>query len=168
MRQLIRTVSWCLLAFASGMSPARADKLVLVAGGGTGGDGGQATAAKILMLFGVASDGSGNLFVVEFNGQCVRRIDNKGIISTVAGTGEKGAAGVDGPAVKAEFNAPHNLAVMPNGDILVADSFNNRVCKIDGQSGRLTVIAGTGEHGFSGDGGPAVKARFGNIYCASL
>jgi hypothetical protein len=75
---------------------------------------------------------------------------------------------VDGPAIKAELNAPHNLAVMPNGDVLVADSFNNRVCKIDGRNGRLTVIAGTGDKGFSGDGGPAVNAKFGNIYCASL
>ena len=59
MRQLTRTVSWCVLAFASGMSPARADKLVLVAGGGRAGDGAQATAAKVLMPFGVAFDGSG-------------------------------------------------------------------------------------------------------------
>ena len=168
MRQLIRTVSWCLLAFASGTSPARADKVVLVAGGGTAGDGAQATAAKVLMPFGMAFDGSGNLFLVEFIGQRVRRIDSKGIISTVAGTGQKGAGGVGEPAIKAEFNAPHSLAVTPNDDILVADTNNSRVCKVDGRTGLLTVIAGTGDAGFSGDGGPAVKARFGNIYCASL
>src|SRR5260370_23033773 len=107
MRQLIRTILWCLLGYLSSTSPARADKVVLIAGGGTAGDGAQATAAKVLMPFGMAFDGSGNLYLVEFIGQRVRRIDSKGIISTVAGTGEQRAAGVAGPAMKAAFNAPH-------------------------------------------------------------
>ena len=168
MRQLIPQSAFCLLACLASASLARADKVVLVAGGGTAGDGADATTAKLLAPFGVAFDGSGNLYFVEFTGQRLRRIDGLGIISTVAGTGEKGTAGVGGPAIKAQFNAPHSLAVMPNGDILVADTMNNRVCKIDARKGMLTVVAGTGEKGFSGDGGPAAKAQFGNIYCAAL
>jgi DNA-binding beta-propeller fold protein YncE len=62
----------------------------------------------------------------------------------------------------------HNLAVAPNGDIYVADSWNNRVRKIDPRSGEIRTIAGTGDKGYSGDGGPATKARFGNIYCVAL
>ncbi len=159
---------WCLLSFLGSASLARANKVILVAGGGEGLDGGPAPAAKLSVPFGVASDGGGNLYVVEFNGQRIRRIDEKGIITTIAGTGRKGSAGVGGRATKAEFDAPHSLAVTPKGDVFVADTMNNRVSKIDGRTGLVTVIAGTGEKGFSGDGGPAVKARFGNIYCASL
>jgi DNA-binding beta-propeller fold protein YncE len=164
----MRLLVGLLLGYVWSASLVRADQVVLVAGGGTAENGAPATTAKLLMPFGVAFDSSGNLFVVEFTGQRVRRIDSKGIIHAVAGTGQKGAGGVGGPATKAEFNAPHSLAVTGNGDILVADTLNNRVCKIDGRSGLLTVIAGTGEHGFSGDGGPAREAQFGNIYCAAL
>jgi DNA-binding beta-propeller fold protein YncE len=168
MRIIVRTALWCLLGCLVSASLVRADKMVLVAGGGTDGDGAQATAAKLLTPFGVAFDGVGNLYIVEYTGQGVRRIDSKGSISTFAGTGQKGSAGAGRPVIKAEFNAPHSLAVLPSGDVLVADTMNNRVCRIDGRSGLLRVIAGTGEKGFTGDGGPAVKARFGNIYCATL
>jgi DNA-binding beta-propeller fold protein YncE len=165
---MARTVLWCLLGYLFVASPARADKVVLVAGGGTAGDGAQATTAKLTSPFGVAFDSAGNLYLVEYGGQRVCRIDSRGILSTVAGTGQMGSAGVNGPAIKAKFNAHHSLAVTPHADILVADTSNNRVCKIDGRRGMLTVIAGTGEKGFTGDGGPAVKARFGNIYCVAL
>jgi DNA-binding beta-propeller fold protein YncE len=165
---LVRTALWCLVGYLLGTSGARAEKVVLVAGGGAAGDGSQATTAKLLTPFGVGFDGACNLYVVEYTGQRVRRIDRKGIISTVAGIGQKGAGGVGGPAIKAELNNPHSLAVMPNGDVLVADTTNNRVSRIDNKTGRLTVIVGTGEKGFSGDGGPATRARFGNIYCAAL
>jgi DNA-binding beta-propeller fold protein YncE len=165
---MIRTALWCLIGYLMSVSGSRDDKIILVAGGGIAGDGNQAAMAQLRTPFGVGFDGTGNLYVVEYTGQRVRRIDAKGIISTVAGTGQKGAGGVGGPAIKAELDAPHSLAVMPNGDVLVADTMNNRVCRIDSKAGQYTVIAGTGEKGFSGDGGPATRARFGNIYCAAL
>lgn len=62
----------------------------------------------------------------------------------------------------------HSLAVAPNGDIYVADTWNNRVRKIDPRSGIITAFAGTGKKGFSGDGGPARQATFGGIYCVAL
>jgi len=154
----------CLVCAAT----ARAEKLVLVAGGGNGGDGGPAREAKLQEPFGVDFDRAGNLFLVEFTGHRVRRIDRKGILSTVAGTGEKGYAGDDGPAAKAQFNSMHNLVVTPQDDIYIADTWNNRVRKIDGRTGEIRTIAGTGEKGFRGDGGPATKARFGGIYCIAL
>ena len=168
MHPMLRMITYGLLGSFGWASLAHADKVILVAGGGTAGDGSQATTAKLLTPFGVGFDGTGNLYVVEYTGQRVRRIDPKGIISTVAGTGQKGSGGAGGPAIKAELNDPHSLAVMLNGDVLVADTMNNRVCRIDGRTGRLTVVAGTGEKGFSGDGGPATRAQFGNIYCAAL
>jgi sugar lactone lactonase YvrE len=101
-------------------------------------------------------------------GQRVRKIDAKGIVTTVAGTGKKGSGGDDGPAAEAEFNGIHHLIVTPRGDVLVADTWNNRVRHIDGRTGIIKNLAGTGKKGFSGDGGPALKAEFGGIYCLAL
>jgi NHL repeat len=146
----------------------RADKLVRVAGGGNGGDGTPAAEAKLQMPFGVGFDRAGNLFIVEMTGQRVRKVDAKGILTTAAGTGEQGKSGDGGPASKAQFNGMHSLAVASNGDIYLADTWNNRVRKIDRQTGIITTIAGTGVKGYGGDGGPATQAQFGGIYCVAL
>jgi DNA-binding beta-propeller fold protein YncE len=146
----------CCLA---GAAAAQAEKLVPVTDGGE---------AKLHEPFGVDFDRAGNMYLVEFAGQRVRKLDDKGRLHTVAGTGEKGYAGDDGPATKARFNSMHSLAVASNGDIYLADTWNNRVRKIDARSGKIVTVAGTGEKGFDGDGGPAVSARFGGIYCLAL
>ena len=62
----------------------------------------------------------------------------------------------------------HALAVLPNGDLLISDTWNNRIRKIDAKTHVITTITGTGEKGFSGDGGPAAKATFGGIYSISI
>lgn len=148
---------------------AGAEKVELVAGGGKGGDGGLATEAHLVEPFGVGFDAAGNLYIVEMEGgERVLKVDSKGVITTVVGTGEKGFSGDNGPAVKAQINGSHHLLVLPDGDILLADTFNNRVRQRDHRTGIITTIAGTGERGFSGDGGPAVKAQFGGIYCLAL
>ncbi|MHB1558566.1 MAG: NHL repeat-containing protein [Isosphaeraceae bacterium] len=145
-------------------------RLVLVAGGGTEGDGNgsPATQARLNGPFGVAFDAAGTLYFVEMPGNRVRKIGADGIVMPVAGTGRKGSSGDGGPAVSAELDGPHSLAVMKNGDILIADTWNNRVRKVDGRTGRITTIVGTGRKGFSGDGGPADRAEFGAIYCLAL
>jgi len=145
-----------------------AERVVLVAGGGTGGDGSPAIEGQLKTPFAVAFDRVGNLYFVELEGQRVGKVDAKGILTTLAGTGNKGAGGDGGPARKAEFNGMHHLAVTPSGNILLADTWNNRVRKIDGKTGRISTLAGTGVKGFSGDGGPADKAQFGGIYCLAL
>lgn len=145
----------CCLAGAA----AQAEKLVLVTDGGE---------AKLREPFGVDFDRAGNLYLIEFAGHRVRKLDDKGRLHTVAGTGEKGYAGDDGPATKARFNSMHSLAVASNGDIYLADTWNNRVRKIDARSGKIVTVAGTGEKGFRGDGGPATSACFGGIYCLAL
>ncbi|MBM3876385.1 MAG: hypothetical protein FJ386_06665 [Verrucomicrobia bacterium] len=148
---------------------ARADKVALVAGGGDKPADAPATEVKLVAPFGVDFDRAGQLFLVEMGGgERVRKVDAKGILTTIAGTGQKGFAGDAGPAAQAQFNGMHNLAVAPNGDIFVSDTWNSRVRKIDAQSGVITTVAGTGTKGFTGEGGPAVKADFGNIYCVSL
>lgn len=155
---------FCLMNAAA----VRAEKIVLVAGGGEGGDGGPAREAKLQMPFAVEFDRAGNLYLAEYVGQSVRKIDGKGVITTIAGTGEKGYGGDDGPAMKARFDSIHSLVVAANGDVYVVDSLNKRLRKIDGRSGAIHTVAGTGQKGFSGDGGPATKAQFGDIYCAAL
>jgi DNA-binding beta-propeller fold protein YncE len=88
---------------------------------------------------------------------------------TLAGTaGEKGHEGDGGPGAKAKFNGMHSLAVGPDGGVYLADTWNNRVRKFDPKSGTVSTFAGTGEKGFSGDGGPAVKAKFGGCFCVSF
>jgi len=144
--------------------PDRAARIELVAGG----DGGPASEAKITSPFGVAFDDHATLYFVEMLGHRVRKIGRDGLVATLAGTGREGSGGDDGPAVRAEFNGPHNLAVTKSGDIYIADTWNNRVRKIDGRSGLITNVAGTGRKGFSGDGGPATQADFGGIYCLAL
>lgn len=118
--------------------------------------------------FAVGEDRAGNLFIAEMTGQRVRKLDRRGGLTTIAGTGEKGSSGDGGPARQAQFNGMHHLAVAPNGDIFVADTWNNRVRKIGNRTGTITTVAGTGEKGFSGDGGPAADAQCGGIYCAAL
>ena len=145
-----------------------AEKIILVAGGSDGGDGAPAIQAKLTAPFGVDFDPNGNMFIVEMTDGRVRRVDTRGIITTLAGTGVKGYAGDAGPALQAQFNGLHNLAVGPNGDIFLADTWNNRIRKIDARSGRVSTIAGTGQKGFSGDGGSATNAQFGAIYCVSF
>lgn len=157
----------CQAAGTAG-EPGQTARLVLVAGGGTGGDGAPADRAELITPFGVDFDAAKMLYFVELNGHRVRKIGPDGIVTTIAGSGRKGDGGDDGPAAKAELNGPHSLAVTRDGDIYVADTWNNRVRKIDARSGRITSVAGTGKKGFSGDGGPAAHAEFGGIYCIAL
>jgi DNA-binding beta-propeller fold protein YncE len=146
-----------------------ADKIVLVAGGGDGGDNLPATQARLNTPFGVDFDQAGNMFIVEMaGGERVRRVDALGLLTTIAGTGEKGGTGDGGPALQARFNGMHSLALAPDGDIFVTDTWNNRVRKINAKTRVVSAFAGTGEKGFSGDGGRATEARFGGVFCAAF
>jgi DNA-binding beta-propeller fold protein YncE len=146
-------------------SVVQADKVVLVAGG-NGPDGSPAAEAKLNAPFGIDQGPNRYLYIAEYGGHRVRAIDGKGNLITVAGSGEKGSA--DGPPKMASFNSMHSLAVAPGGDIYVADTFNNTVRKLDGRNYTVSTFAGTGEKGFSGDGGPAAKAKFNGTFCVAL
>jgi hypothetical protein len=103
--------------------------------------------------------------LTDFGGNRVSRVTREGKVSVLAGAGEKGYR--DGPAAKALFNAPHAVATLPNGDVLVADTINHCIRRI--ASGEVSTIAGTPQPGFAGDGGPARGARFRETYhvCAT-
>jgi hypothetical protein len=142
--------------------------LVLVAGGGNRGDGAPAAEARLHNPFGVDFDKSGALYLVELEGGHVHSVDAQGVFSTIAGTGLKGDAGDGGPAKNATFNAMHSLAIAPSGEILIADTLNNRIRKIDPRSGLITPFAGSGKKAYAGDGGPALKADCGGVYCIAF
>ncbi|MCE9563572.1 MAG: hypothetical protein K8U57_16140 [Planctomycetes bacterium] len=150
---------------------ARADKLVLVAGGGDGADGTEATKAKLIQPFGVEFWKGTTLIVEMAKGERVRMIPYTGSLITIAGKeGVKGNDGDGGEGSKATFNGMHSLTIGDGNDVYLADTWNNRVRKVDlGKTGApVTPFAGTGEKGFAGDGGPAEKAKFGGVFCVSF
>ena len=124
------------------------------------GDGGLATAALLSEPFMCAFDTDGNLYLAEATNHCIRRVDrDSGVIVTIAGTGEQGYSGDGGPATQATFNQPYSLQVDTNGDVFVVDRLNYVIRKIEAGNGIITTVAGTGESGYGGDGGPATKAQ---------
>src|SRR5262245_32466325 len=140
MRLRIRQSGLLILALLA--LPVRgAEKLVLVAGGGEGGDGVAAARARLREPFGVDADRAGSLVRAGLAGNRVLKVDRKGVLTVVAGTGEKGDDGDGGPARKASFNGMHSLAVAPDGTIYLADTWNNRVRRIDPKTGIITTFA---------------------------
>ncbi|MDL1984383.1 MAG: hypothetical protein LWX54_09395 [Deltaproteobacteria bacterium] len=130
---------------------------------GSGGDGGPATEAQLDWPRGIAVDAVGNIFIADSNNNRIRKVDASGIITTVAGTGTYGSSGDGGPATDAQLYYPYDVAVDAVGSIFIADSHNNRIRKVD-VSGIITTVAGTGNWGSSGDGGPAAEAQFKRPY----
>jgi sugar lactone lactonase YvrE len=142
---------------------------------GYAGDGGQATAAKLMAPLGVAVDSSGNLYIADYYGWIRKVSAQTGVISTIAGNGSIGYSGDGGAATAAQFYNPVGVAVDSAGNVYVADSDNGAVRMIS--NGIITTIAGNGTLSYSGDGGPASQAQFsaisgvavdaqGNIYVA--
>lgn len=155
-----RAALLALLLFALSAPASAADKLVLVAGDGK---------AKLIQPFGVDFAESGEVYIVEMaKGERLRAVGGDWII-TVAGTeGKKGSDGDGGTGAKATFNGMHSLAVGPGGAVYLADTWNNRVRTYDATTNKVEAFAGTGEKGFSGDGGPAKDAKFGGVFCVSF
>ena len=118
--------------------------------------------------FGIDFDSHGNLYIVELGGGRVHRLDATGELTQISGDGSKGYAGDGGPAATATFNGMHNCAVTSDDQLLIADSWNHCVRRMDLGSGLIDTIAGTGKEGFSGDGGPAKGATFNFVMCISL
>lgn len=94
------------------------------------GDGGPATIAKLYYPKAVAVDAAENVYICDWNNNAVRKIDNAGIINTIAGTGTSGFSGDGGPAVAAQLNFPTGVAVRYDGDVFISDNDNNRVRRI--------------------------------------
>ena len=123
------------------------------------GDGGPAPDAAFQLANGIATDATGNVYVVDTYANVVRKIDSTtGIITTIAGTGTAGYSGDGGPATDAELNDPTAVAVDSFGNVFISDYGNDVVREVD-PSGTITTFAGNGQWGYSGDGGLATNAE---------
>ena len=138
--------------------------ITTVAGNGStggSGDGGPATSAELNDPAAVAIDGKGQLLIADCANHRIRIVDlTTGIISTVAGNGTNGFAGDGAQATTAMLSYPSGVAVDRDGVLIyIADANNQRIRTVDG-SGVIITIAGNGNEGYLGDGGPASLATF--------
>ena len=163
------------------------------AGYGTGGffgDGGQATAATLLVPGGVAVDASGNLFIADTGNNRIRKVSASGIVTTVAGSGAVnsttcvnqgtctgGFSGDGGLATSAVLFEPNGVAVDTSGNLFITDTYNNRIRKVSSASGVITTVAGNGPAcasdstctgSFAGDGGQATAASLNEPYSVAV
>lgn len=161
----------CILVLNQFCFQGKAQTIDLVAGGGRSAP---PCAAKELQLkepFYSEFDPQGRLVIAEMaEGQRILRLNANGIVELIAGTGKKGKPSPGKqPALEASFDGVHNIAIHPmTGDIYLADTWNVVVRKYHAADKTVETIAGTGNKGFSGDGGAALKADLGGIYCVAL
>ena len=180
MQKVILMMVLALFCMALGLEPAEAAPVIVTVagngGGGYSGDGGAATSAKIFYPYDVAVDSSGNIYISDNYNNRIRKVNTSGVISTVAGNGTWGYSGDGGAATSSEIISPRGVAVDSFGNIYIADSYNNRIRKVD-TSGVISTVAGNVTGGYSGDGGAATSAELnspsgiavdssGNIYFA--
>jgi len=163
-------------ALANGSTTAVAGSLSAY---GEHGDGGQAVNASLFHPGGTAEDAKGDIFIADSGDNAVREVTPAGVIRLIAGTGIAGLgyAGPSGfPATLSSLDHPQDVAVNAQGDVFIADTYNNRVVKVTPQ-GQIVAVAGDGDAGYSGDRGLAAFAELneptglaldsqGNLYIA--
>ncbi len=150
----------------------QAGEVATIAGNGKAeytGDGGPATMAGVGGPFGLSQGPDGAIYICETTNHIIRRWDPKtATLSTVAGSGKKGYAGDGGPALSAKLNEPYEIRFDDRGNLFFVEMQNHLVRKVDGQTGRISTVAGSGKPGFSGDGGPAIKAMLNRPHSIAL
>lgn len=164
MRILLRTllVLWGITTSLFG-SNLQAGKVVTLAGTGVegySGNAGPANKAQVGGPFGVTVGPDDAIYLCEISNHIIRRIDPKtNSISNVAGSRIKGYSGDGGPATQAQLNEPYEVRFDAQGNMFFVEMMNHLVRRVDAKTGLISTVAGTGEKGFSGDGGPAQKAK---------
>ena len=135
-------------------------RLSVIAGTGAdgfAGDGGQATKALLHAPHDLLFDAEGNLLIADTYNQRIRRVDRAGVISTIVGNGKAELAGDGGAALEAALNNPQSIAFDGEGSLLIADTFNHVIRRVN-RNGVISTVAGT-VPGHGGDGGAATKAQ---------
>jgi sugar lactone lactonase YvrE len=146
---------------------------------GYSGDFGPAPRAALNQPFHCSQDRQGNLYIADTFNHCIRKVDTKNVISTVAGSGQKGYSGDGGPATRATLNEPYGVLPDRDGNLYIVDRLNAVIRRVDRKTGVMSTYAGTGKKGYSGDGGPAAQAQMqqpnaldfdpaGNLYIADV
>jgi len=137
-----------------------------VAGNSTSGtvsDNFPATQTKLEYLKDIFVTPNGEIYFLEKNH--VRKIDHQtNLVTTIAGNNREGSLGEDGLAIQAEMRNPQGIFVDQEGDLYIADTFNNRILKVNHNTNQITRVAGTNLPGFSGDGGQATNAQLNNPF----
>ncbi len=140
---------------------AQADQILLVAGGTQDAVDIQAMEAKLLEPFGTEFDSGGHMWIIEMaSGNRLLQVDGGGQITHIAGQLKPGFSGDGGPALRAQFNGPHNFAILPNDNLLIADTWNGRIREVDVKSRIVKSLEGWQV--------PAEKARGNGPYCITL
>lgn len=149
------------LALFLTLTTAHADKITLVVGGAENATGIPAHKAALKEPFGTEFDAAGNTWIVEMvAGNRLLKVDSQGVLTHVAGQLQPGLAGDGGPALQAQFNGPHNLAVLADGNVLIGDTWNGRVRKVDIKTGTVSTLPGWQA--------PEGKERGNGPYCITL
>ena len=129
---------------------------------GFAGDGGPASRAQLRQPHCVIRDRDGSLLICDIGNHRIRRLDVKtGNIDTWAGTGEQRPTPEGGSIKDSPLNGPRTLTMARNGDLYLSLREANLIYRIDAKNHKLWKIAGSGQTGFSGDGGSALNAKFG-------
>ena len=143
--------------------PLSAESIRTIAGTGTAGhsgDGGPGVRAQVANPYGVQIGPDGGLYICDIDNHRVRRLDLKtGAISTVAGSGREGYSGDGGHALEASLNQPYEVRFDQAGNMFFVEMPNHIVRRVDAKTKIISTVAGTGERGFSGDGGQATQAQ---------
>jgi sugar lactone lactonase YvrE len=128
---------------------------------GYSGDNGPAHLAMLKEPNALDFDPAGDLYIADVSDNRIRKVDLKtGVISTVAGTGRRMFEGDGGPAAQASIQGARGVAFDRAGNWYICEREGNRVRRVDGKTGIITTVAGTGAKGYTGDGGPALQATF--------
>jgi len=129
---------------------------------GYAGDYGPAISAWLDAPGGIAFARNGDMYIADSNNNVIRRIDARDHpdIEPYAGNYDLGSgfSGDNGPATEAQLDTPDGVAIAPDDDVIVADSHNDRIRRVDHPTGLITTIAGSGENGYDGDDKPATEA----------
>jgi sugar lactone lactonase YvrE len=150
-----------IIAFVFAAPPGLARRIVLVAGGDEDAVNIPASRARLHEPFGAEFDAAGNLYIVEMvAGNRLLKVDTRGVLTHVAGRRERGDSGDGGPALAAQFNGPHNLAILPGGDVLIGDTWNGRVRRVNVATGTVATVPGFQV--------PDDRARTNGPYCITL
>ena len=134
---------------------------------GFSGDDGKATEARLKIPAGLTFDKKGNLYIADRNNHRIRKVDTRGIITTVAGNGTAGFSGDGGKATQAQLSLPSGVVVDDKGNIYISDRSNDRVRVVDNK-GIITTFAGNGVDGYKGDLGPATQAQLSKPFGLAL